>query len=562
VTTSTAAFNLPADRRNVLDRAHAGDIEGALGTVRSFDTGPRLSTRRRVGTLLAILGPGLVVMAADNDAGTMSVFAQAGQNHGSQLLWVLLLLAPVLYVTQEMVARLGAVTGAGHARLTLERFGRLWCAFSVGDLLVLNFAIIVTEFIGVVLSLHYFGVSRYLAVPLAAAALVAVTAAGNFRRWERAMYVMLLADLGLIPLALLSHPRPASIASGLIPSIAGGGSSTLLLLIALVGTTIAPWQLFFQQSTVVDKRITSRWLTYERIDTAIGAVLFIVAAGAVLIVSAGALARTPLHGHFTDAGAIASALGVRMGRPAGAIFAIALLNGSLLGASAVSLSSSYAVSEVFGVKHSLHRSWRDATKFHGCFVALVLAAAATVLIPHAPLGAITTLVQVLAGVLLPCTLVLLLLLCNDEQLLGPLTNPLWLNAIAGTAVALLLGPLDDAHDHHDPPPQPDRHCADRDPGSARDRSNRTRRLALPRSPRSDLRAPPMRCPRRAHSVATADVDRAATGTGRGADSEAIAHAHAGAVARLHDRDRRTAADQTRDADPNLNAGHRCAGLSS
>jgi Mn2+/Fe2+ NRAMP family transporter len=433
------AFTPSADRRNALDRAHIGDIEGALGTVHAFDTGPRLSTRRKLGTLLAVLGPGIVVMVADNDAGTISVFAQAGQNHGMRLLWVLAALCPALYITQEMVARLGAVTGSGHARLTLERFGKLWCAFSLGDLLVLNLAILVTEFIGVALALSYFGVAKSISVPIAAALLIAVTTTGSFRRWERAMYLMIAADLTLIPLALLSHPHFARVATGLIPTLGGGtATSTLLLLVALVGTTIAPSQLFFQQSNVVDKRITPRWLGYERADTAIGAVLFAACAGAVLILSATALSGGPLHGHFTDAGAVAHAIEGHLGTAAGAVFAIALLNASLLGACVVTLSGSYAIAEVVGIKHSLHRSWRDARTFHASFAAIVALAAGIVLLPRLPLGAVTTLVQAFAGILLPSTLVLLLILCNDKHLLGPLTNGRWLNAAAIVAVSVVL----------------------------------------------------------------------------------------------------------------------------
>src|SRR5262249_27611953 len=154
---------------------------GALGEVRSFDTGPRRSLARRVRTLLAIMGPGLLVMAADNDAGSISVYGQAGQDYGLSLLWLLLLLAPVLFGNQEMVARLGAVTGAGHARLIFERFGRRWGAFALGDLLALSLLSVVTEFIGVDLALGYFGISRYISVPVAAVALVAVTASGSFR---------------------------------------------------------------------------------------------------------------------------------------------------------------------------------------------------------------------------------------------------------------------------------------------------------------------------------------------------------------------------------------------
>lgn len=433
------SFTPSADRRNALDRAHIGDIEGALGTVHAFDTGPRRSARSKLGTLLAVLGPGIVVMVADNDAGTISVFSQAGQNQGTHLLWVLIPLCPALYITQEMVARLGAVTGSGHARLTLERFGKLWCGFSLADLLILNLATLVTEFIGVALALSYLGLTKYASVPVAATLLVAATVTGNFRRWERAMYLMVAADLAVIPLALISGPHPATVAAGLLPTLSEGkATSILLLLVALVGTTIAPAQLFFQQSNVVDKRITPRWLAYERADTAIGAILFAAVAGAVLILSATALSGTHQKGHFTSAAAVAHGIAARLGPVAGAVFAIALLNASLLGACVVSLSGSYAIAEVTGIKHSLHRHWRDAKTFHASFTAIIALAAGIVLLPALPLGAITTLVQAFAGILLPSTLVLLLILCNDKQLLGPLTNGRWLNTSATAAVVVIL----------------------------------------------------------------------------------------------------------------------------
>src|ERR1700737_523387 len=165
----------------VLDDAHIGDIRGALGTIAVHDSGERHGLRSRAMALLAIMGPGLIVMVGDNDAGGVSTYAQAGQTYGTSLLWVLLLLVPVLIVNQEMVVRLGAVTGVGHARLIIERFGRFCGWFSVGDLFLLNFLTIVTEFIGVSLALGYLGVSRYLAVPIAAGALIALTSPGRFR---------------------------------------------------------------------------------------------------------------------------------------------------------------------------------------------------------------------------------------------------------------------------------------------------------------------------------------------------------------------------------------------
>jgi NRAMP (natural resistance-associated macrophage protein)-like metal ion transporter len=433
-------FTPPAERRSVLDRAHVGDIEGALGTVPSSDTGPRRSLGRRLATLLAIMGPGLVVMVANNDAGGISVYAEAGQNHGGSLLWVLVLLAPVLFINQEMVARLGAVSGAGHARLIVERFGRRWGAFAIGDLLALNALTIITEFIGVALALGFLGVSRYVAVPIAAALLVAVTATGSFRRWERMMYLLVLVSFAVVPLAILSHGAGGEgLSASLHPGAGGGFSSTfVLLIIALAGTTVAPWQFFFQQSNVVDKRITPRWLAYERVDTLLGAVLILLGAAAVMLTCAWAFGGTPLHGAFDDAGAVAAGLRLTISPLAGTVFAIVLLNASLLGAAAVTLASSYAVGDYFGFKQSLHRGWRDAKYFHGTFAALVLAAAVVVLIPGAPLGLITTGVQALAGILLPSASVFLLLLCNDREVLGPWVNPRWLNAIGAGVVGVLV----------------------------------------------------------------------------------------------------------------------------
>ncbi len=173
--------------------------------------------------LLAIIGPGLIVMVGDNDAGGVATYSQAGQNYGTSLLWVLLLLIPVLIVNQEMVVRLGAVTGVGHARLIVERFGRFWGWFSVIDLFVLNFLTVVTEFIGVSLALGYFGVSDHVAVPIAAVALVAITATGSFRAWERSMFVFVFANLLIVPLFFLAHPDGGQVARDFfVPGVEGG----------------------------------------------------------------------------------------------------------------------------------------------------------------------------------------------------------------------------------------------------------------------------------------------------------------------------------------------------
>ncbi len=424
----------------VLDTAHLGDIRGALGTISQHDLGARRTWRARLLTLAAIIGPGIIVMVGDNDAGGVATYSQAGQNYGTSLLWTLILLIPVLVVNQEMVVRLGAVTGVGHARLIKERFGRFWGWFSVGDLFLLDFLTIVTEFIGVDLALSYFGISKYISVPLAAVGLVAMTASGSFRRWERFMLVFVAANFLVIPLAIFAHPHAAPILHDLVvPGIRGGVNSTsVLLIIAIVGTTVAPWQLFFQQSNIIDKRITPRWINYERADTVLGSVVTVIGAGAMVITCAFAFEHSHYFGNFTDAGGVARALDHQISYTAGALYAIVLVNASIIGAAAVTLGTSYAFGDMFGARHSLHRSFFEAPGFYASFSGLVALAAGIVLIPGAPLGLITTSVQALAGVLLPSASVFLLLLCNDKEVLGPWVNRPWLNAIAAFIIGVLL----------------------------------------------------------------------------------------------------------------------------
>jgi NRAMP (natural resistance-associated macrophage protein)-like metal ion transporter len=435
-----AATELAVTGTAVRDTAHLGDIHGAFGTVRVDTLDRPAGWGRRLRYLLAIMGPGLIVMVGDNDAGGVSTYAQAGQDYGTKLLWVLALLIPVLIVNQEMVVRLGAVTGVGHARLIHERFGRFWAAFSVGDLVLVNGLTIVTEFIGIALAGSYFGVPRWLSVAGAAAVLVAFTVSGSFRRWERWMYALIAANVVMIPLVLVAHVHPAPVARGfLLPGLPGGlNAGVLLLIIAMVGTTVAPWQLFFQQSNVVDKRITPRWIGYERTDTVIGSFVVVIGAAVLISVTAFAFAGTALHGHFTDAGAVAAGLGRVLGHHAGGMFALLLLDASLIGAAAVTLATSYALGDVAGARHSLHRSLREAPLFYGAYAFFLVAAGTVVLIPGAPLGLITEGVQALAGVLLPSAAVFLVLLCNDRAVLGPWVNKPWLNAIAGVIIGVLV----------------------------------------------------------------------------------------------------------------------------
>jgi NRAMP (natural resistance-associated macrophage protein)-like metal ion transporter len=425
----------------VLDEAHIGHIHGAFGTIWHGDHGPRESWKHRLQTLLAILGPGLIVMVGDNDAGAFGTYTQAGQNYGTTLLWTLLLLVPVLYVNQEMVLRLGAVTGVGHARLILERFGKFWGAFSVLDLFLLNALTTVTEFIGIALALDYLGVSKQLGVALSAVAIMAAASTGSFRRFERFSMALVLGSLLLMPIILMAHPPATQILHDLVvPQLPQNAklNEVMLLIIAIVGTTIAPWQLFFQQSYVIDKRITPRFISYERADLWLGIALVIIGAVAMMAFTAAVFDGKPEFGNFTDAGTVASGIGKYAGRTAGVMFAIALIDASIIGASAVSLATAYAIGDVFALRHSLHRRPSDAKAFYFVYCGLIVIAAGLVLTPGAPLGLLTNAVQTLAGVLLPSATVFLLLLCNDKAVLGPWVNCLWLNLFTGSVIAALV----------------------------------------------------------------------------------------------------------------------------
>ena len=408
-----------------LDTAHVGDIEGAFGTIYLGEEAPSAGLKARLKTLLAVIGPGLIVMTGDNDAGAFGTYTQAGQNYGTSLLWVLLLLVPVLYVNQEMVLRLGVVTGVGHARLILERFGQFWGAFSVIDLFILNALTIVTEFIGISLGLDYLGIPKVPGVLLSAVVIVAAVSTGSFKRFERVCMALVAGSLLLVPIVIMVHPPIGQIARDLVvPRLPeyDNLSDVVLLIIGIVGTTVAPWQLFFQQSYIIDKRITPRFMNYEKADLWLGIVIVIVGATAIIAFTAAAFAGRSEFGHFTDAGGVAEGLGRYVGKAAGLLFAVALIDASIIGAAAVGLATSYALGDVLGLKHSLHRKVSDAKSFYLVFTGILVISAVIVLIPGSPLGLLTVGVQVLAGVLLPSATVFLLLLCNDRAVLGPWVN--------------------------------------------------------------------------------------------------------------------------------------------
>lgn len=389
-------------------------------------------------TFLMVFGPGFIVMEPDNDAGAVSTYVQAGAQYGTHLLWLLLLLLPICYFVQEMVVRLGIATGQGHAAMIYRRFGKWWGRFSLADLLLLNFLTLVTEFAAIALALDKLGIRPILGVPIAAVGLTALVLTGSYRRWERMVIILCLFDLAWFAIALCVHPAAGELLrQAIVPSLPAGGltANWLFLVIAIVGTTIAPWQLFFQQSCAADKRLRFSDLLWARLDTLIGAVFTILVAGCMMLVGNAAFER---HWNFSDPAQMAVQLGGVFGPFLKNAILLLMINAAVLGTTAISLSSAWAYGEVRGWSHSLQRPVREAPGFYAVYGLSVTAAAAIVLIPRAPLQLIILSVQVLAGLMLPSAIVFLQLLLNDREVLGEMfTNRRWNNVVNWTIVVLL-----------------------------------------------------------------------------------------------------------------------------
>jgi len=388
-------------------------------------------------TFLMVLGPGLIVMVADNDAGAVSTYSQAGAQYGTHLLWVVLLLLPVTYFIQEMVVRLGIATGKGHAAMIYQRFGKWWGLFSLIDLELVNFLTLVTEFAAIDLALTKMGVDPRIGVPLVAAGLVLLVLSGSYRRWERTVVFLCLLDLVWFAIAFAVRPPLAQIVRGSVMPVMPAGGLTpdlIFLVIAIVGTTVAPWQLFFQQSCIADKRLRFADVKWARLDTFFGACITITVAGCMMLAGNASLA----HGFkFTDPAQMAMDIGSFTNGFFRNAILLMMINAAVLGTTAISLSSAWAYGEVRGWPHSLQLPVKKAPGFYVVYLVSVAAAAGLVLIPRAPLQLIILSVQVLAGVMLPSAIIFLQLLLNDKELLGEYANKPWNNAVNWTIIIVL-----------------------------------------------------------------------------------------------------------------------------
>ena len=384
---------------------------------------------------LVLAGPGLVVMIADNDAGGITTYATTGAKYGYYLIWFLVILGPVAYYVQEMTVRLGAVTKRGHAEAIFDGFGAFWGWFSLLDLFLVDWLTLVTEFVGMTAAFAIFGIPPWLTVTGVCLLMGIMVVNGRYWTWEKIAIAFCALNLIYIPSAFIVHPHVADVLKdGLIPNFPGGFNGELFFfLMANIGTTIAPWMLFFQQSSVVDKGLVEKDIGFGKFDTALGAVATVVVAIAIVIVTG-----TVLRGVNIDDAAQASKLIMATHRYAGEFMAIGLFDAGLLGAICISLASSWAVGEVFGWAHSLNDKIKEAPWFYVIYFFALITAGLVVLIPGAPLVLITLFVQVVAVTLLPAALVFLILLLNDKDTMGDKVNTLWDNIINGSIVAVII----------------------------------------------------------------------------------------------------------------------------
>ena len=382
-----------------------------------------------------IAGPGIVVMVADNDAGGITTYAATGAKFGYNLTWFLLLLIPVAYYVQEMTVRLGAVTKRGHAEAIFSGFGPFWGWFSLLDLMLVNWLTLVTEFIGMTSALKIFGIPPYLTIIAVCVLMGIIVLNGRYWTWEKIALLFCAVNLIYIPGAFLVKPSVSQIiGDGLIPNFPGGFNNELFFyLMANIGTTIAPWMLFFQQSAVVDKAMKEKDIPWGKLDTFIGSILTVAVAIFITIVTG-----TVLKGMNIDDAAQASQVLMQYNRYVGAFMGIGLFDAGLLGAICISLASSWAFGEVFGWAHSLNNKIREAPWFYANYFLTLISAACVVLIPNAPLVLITLFVQVIAVTLLPAALVFLVLLLNNKKIMGEYTNTLWQNIVNTVIVAVII----------------------------------------------------------------------------------------------------------------------------
>lgn len=416
----------PLDR--LIDRLEQGELLRLRGRFRG---------RRGLVAFLAVMGPGLIAGVAGNDAGGITTYSVLGAETGLSLLWLFPITIVILAVVQEMAARLGVVTGQGLSDLIRDRFGVRWTAFAMLVLLVANGANTVAEFSGAAAALEIFGISRYLTVPVVAAGLwFLVVFSPSYRAVERVFLTTALVFLAYIASAFLAGPDWGAVGRAFVTPTVSFDPHILLLMVAMVGTTITPYMQFYLQSAVAEKGIGEEELRLEQADAVGGAIwtnviaIFIVVAVATTIHASGLRIETA-----EDA---ALALAPVAGDLASALFGVGLFGASVLAASIMPISTAFVICEAFGWESGVGKRFRDAPIFFGIYTFLLVVGALVVLIPGLDLIPVIVASQNLQGLLLPIVLVFMLVLVNDERLLGRYRNGRRLNVLAGAAIGVVI----------------------------------------------------------------------------------------------------------------------------
>ena len=396
----------------------------------------RKVTWKNIILFLAILGPGIITANVDNDAGGITTYSLAGAHFGYMLLWVMLPTTIALVVIQEMCARMGAVTGKGLSDLIRESFGVKVTFYVMIALLLTNLGNSVSEFAGIAASLEIFGVSKYISVPLGAIFVWLLVVKGSYKFVEKVFLVACMVYIAYPIAAFMAGPKwDIILAATVVPTFKADGAY-LTMMIGIVGTTIAPWMQFYQQSAVVEKGITIDQYSFSRLDVIIGCVMAIVVAFFIVVACASTIHQQGLR--IDTAADAALALQPLVGRHASLLFAFGLFNASIFAACILPLSTAYYICEGMGWESGIDKDFRKAPQFFWLFTAIIILSAAFILIPNAPLIMIMFVSQVVNGAVLPFVLIFMLILINDGKLMGKYTNGPFFNTIAWVTVTVMI----------------------------------------------------------------------------------------------------------------------------
>jgi Mn2+/Fe2+ NRAMP family transporter len=390
---------------------------------------------RQVGIFLAILGPGIITGSVDNDAGGIAVYSVAGATYGYGLIWTLIPSFIVLLVIQEMNARMGIVTGKGLSDLIRENAGLKITFFIFIGLLISNIGNTTTELAGVAGSMEIFGISKYISVPLVAIFVWFLVVKGTYKIAERIFLIFSVSLLTYVVSALMSKPQWGEIGTAIIHPRMEMNSQSLAMVIALVGTTIAPWMQFYMQSSVIEKGLKMKNFKLTLIDIAVGCVVTIVVAFFIMVACGSTLHPNGIV--INEAKDAALALKPFAGELASQVFAFGLFVASVFSATILPLATAYYISEAFGFESGIDKKWDEAKEFYILYTGILVVSAIIILIPNAPLIKISVWSQVLNGILLPVVLVSMILLINNKKIMGKYVNKPIQNLVGWGAVVLL-----------------------------------------------------------------------------------------------------------------------------